>query len=299
MQPEGEASDKNPDRRRMRPSDMGLDKAIGTGSPNEDGMKLAGVTCENNSDNEEVVEENVHTEKGLYAKGYCDCENSGNGERKFAGNNDKRPYVRGSGDCKNSGDDKKNCDREKRFYARESGGVVYKRDFSSAKRFYVRESSDGENSGDSKKNSETEKKCYVRGNCDCERMGSSCSSIYGGEGRDPAQTTMAKRGVATAAAAPMAAGRKTAGPDVETGTGAPWLLCAGGKGKRPTTATTVTTAELTGRSAAEHAYENRVDSARPWASRLQRSMVRAENLTVTDWTSLRIGLRKRFDQLRE
>ena len=88
----------------MRPDDRRLDKAIGTRSPNEDGMKLAGVTCENNSDNKKVVEENVHTVKRLYIKKYCDCKNSGDGERKFAGNN-KRFYEKRSNDCNRTGDE--------------------------------------------------------------------------------------------------------------------------------------------------------------------------------------------------
>lgn len=53
----------------------------------------------------------------------------------------------------------------------------------------------------------------------------------------------------------------------------------------------------TQRDAAEYAYENLMGSAKRWASRLQRSMIRAENLIVTDWNSLRVELLKRFDEV--
>ena len=49
--------------------------------------------------------------------------------------------------------------------------------------------------------------------------------------------------------------------------------------------------------AAECAYENLMGKAKQWAARLQRSIVRADNLIVADWNIMRNELAKRFDEI--
>ena len=49
--------------------------------------------------------------------------------------------------------------------------------------------------------------------------------------------------------------------------------------------------------AAECAYENLQGNAKRWASRLQRSMIAAENAIVTDWRLMRSELAKRFNEV--
>lgn len=53
----------------------------------------------------------------------------------------------------------------------------------------------------------------------------------------------------------------------------------------------------TAQDAAEYAYENLMGNAKRWASRLQRSIIRDENATVSDWNLLRAELAKRFDEV--
>ena len=53
----------------------------------------------------------------------------------------------------------------------------------------------------------------------------------------------------------------------------------------------------TAQDAAEYAYENLLGPAKRWAARLQRSIIRDENATVTNWNLLRTELAKRFDEV--